>query len=149
MNDQYSELYPSYQWFVPSQFNIAQACVHRVAENPVEGRRLAIFHENELGHREVWTYSRLSETSNQLASGLVKMGVLPGDRVAIVMEQRPETVASYMAVFSVGAVALPLSPRLSTDGLAARLNHADTRSEEHTSELQSLMRNSYAVFCLK
>src|SRR3546814_7641844 len=25
----------------------------------------------------------------------------------------------------------------------------DDRSEEHTSELQSLMRNSYAVFCLK
>src|SRR3546814_5493668 len=27
--------------------------------------------------------------------------------------------------------------------------HAVTRSEEHTSELQSLMRTSYAVFCLK
>src|SRR3546814_8633694 len=27
--------------------------------------------------------------------------------------------------------------------------HAGLRSEEHTSELQSLMRNSYAVFCLK
>src|SRR3546814_8330078 len=27
--------------------------------------------------------------------------------------------------------------------------HPATRSEEHTSELQSLMRNSYAVFCLK
>src|SRR3546814_9409513 len=26
---------------------------------------------------------------------------------------------------------------------------SETRSEEHTSELQSLMRNSYAVFCLK
>src|SRR3546814_4877448 len=26
---------------------------------------------------------------------------------------------------------------------------AEPRSEEHTSELQSLMRNSYAVFCLK
>src|SRR3546814_9914309 len=26
---------------------------------------------------------------------------------------------------------------------------ADDRSEEHTSELQSLMRSSYAVFCLK
>src|SRR3546814_8942637 len=26
---------------------------------------------------------------------------------------------------------------------------ADARSEEHTSELQSLMRNSYAVFCLE
>src|SRR3546814_7848271 len=29
------------------------------------------------------------------------------------------------------------------------LFHADNRSEEHTSELQSLMRISYAVFCLK
>src|SRR3546814_6431855 len=33
-----------------------------------------------------------------------------------------------------------------TRSLAFRLN---TRSEEHTSELQSLMRISYAVFCLK
>src|SRR3546814_9656196 len=33
----------------------------------------------------------------------------------------------------------------------ARLTEADwrLRSDEHTSELQSLMRNSYAVFCLK
>src|SRR3546814_10193767 len=31
----------------------------------------------------------------------------------------------------------------------AELFQVDGRSEEHTSELQSLMRNSYAVFCLK
>src|SRR3546814_10151865 len=31
----------------------------------------------------------------------------------------------------------------------ARLSDAGGRSEEHTSELQSLMRNSYAVLCLK
>src|SRR3546814_3867933 len=30
-----------------------------------------------------------------------------------------------------------------------RLGLSPPRSEEHTSELQSLMRNSYAVFCLK
>src|SRR3546814_4710103 len=37
-------------------------------------------------------------------------------------------------------------------GAAARLaehHHPSRRSEEHTSELQSLMRISYAVFCLK
>src|SRR3546814_1111168 len=33
------------------------------------------------------------------------------------------------------------------ESLSSKLK--DTRSEEHTSELQSLMRNSYAVFCLK
>src|SRR3546814_9936109 len=32
---------------------------------------------------------------------------------------------------------------------AGRLHHNLYRSEEHTSELQSLMRISYAVFCLK
>src|SRR3546814_4823185 len=33
--------------------------------------------------------------------------------------------------------------------VADRRTRADDRSEEHTSELQSLMRISYAVFCLK
>src|SRR3546814_8504778 len=39
-----------------------------------------------------------------------------------------------------------LSARDSTEH---RQYHPPVRSEEHTSELQSLMRNSYAVFCLK
>src|SRR3546814_6910626 len=35
------------------------------------------------------------------------------------------------------------------EAMAARADHLAQRSEEHTSELQSLMRISYAVFCLK
>src|SRR3546814_5096595 len=42
-----------------------------------------------------------------------------------------------------GAVAFDAS-----DGTDAPMNDRKTRSEEHTSELQSLMRISYAVFCL-
>src|SRR3546814_4276274 len=41
-------------------------------------------------------------------------------------------------------------PRRGADRLLGRLRQrAQDRSEEHTSELQSLMRISYAVFCLK
>src|SRR3546814_6575840 len=41
-------------------------------------------------------------------------------------------------------------PKLGTAGsIGAVILHAEMRSEEHTSELQSLMRISYAVFCLK
>src|SRR3546814_1069382 len=48
-------------------------------------------------------------------------------------------------------------PRKNTSIMPSRLHlsasqpegTAPSRSEEHTSELQSLMRNSYAVFCLK
>src|SRR3546814_5042388 len=38
---------------------------------------------------------------------------------------------------------------LGEDEAADLLKHLNPRSEEHTSELQSLMRISYAVFCLK
>src|SRR3546814_9807964 len=49
---------------------------------------------------------------------------------------------------SIGEIAqfqLRCLPGLGSD----RNEHQETRSEEHTSELQSLMRISYAVFCLK
>src|SRR3546814_7139760 len=39
--------------------------------------------------------------------------------------------------------------RLAQAGMAPRTAARRLRSEEHTSELQSLMRISYAVFCLK
>src|SRR3546814_9439091 len=46
---------------------------------------------------------------------------------------------------------LSTRPRLlpPQERVALKLKDKDGRSEEHTSELQSLMRNSYAVFCLK
>src|SRR3546814_6755349 len=40
------------------------------------------------------------------------------------------------------------APAMQRDVLAAARGKKGLRSEEHTSELQSLMRNSYAVFCL-
>src|SRR3546814_10196751 len=43
----------------------------------------------------------------------------------------------------------PGSERLAEFAAAANLQGKFERSEEHTSELQSLMRISYAVFCLK
>src|SRR3546814_4230978 len=49
--------------------------------------------------------------------------------------------------------AYPLATRLRTEDLVSvwctKRHAATSRSEEHTSELQSLMRISYAVFCLK
>src|SRR3546814_10324145 len=42
----------------------------------------------------------------------------------------------------------PMAPK-GADWDAAVAYWRTLRSEEHTSELQSLMRNSYAVFCLK
>ena len=108
MNDQYQALYQTFRWLVPTQFNIAEACCHRWASSSPDARRIAIYYEDEAGNREVWTYARLAEAANQLANGLIKMGVNRGDRVGVVLGQRPETVVAHMAIYSVGAVVLPV-----------------------------------------
>src|SRR3546814_1652060 len=47
------------------------------------------------------------------------------------------------------ATVYPFEPRRDREGSINTLAALVARSEEHTSELQSLMRISYAVFCLK
>src|SRR3546814_8388164 len=66
-----------------------------------------------------------------------------------------ESIYAWAAVFGLGfggmfSVAMSLLVlRSPTPQVAAALSGMAQRSEEHTSELQSLMRISYAVFCLK
>ena len=127
MNDQYQALYQTFRWLVPTQFNIAEACCHRWASSSPDARRIAIYYEDEAGNREVWTYARLAEAANQLANGLIKMGVNRGDRVGVVLGQRPETVVAHMAIYSVGAVVLPLSALFGPEALETRLRDSETR----------------------
>ncbi len=127
MVDQYASLYESFEWLVPTHFNIGHACCHRWANNPADARRIALFYEDEQGQREIWTYERLAATANQLANGLTRMGVKRGDRVAVILGQRPETVVAHIAIYSVGAVVLPLSNLFGPDALEQRLRDAQVR----------------------
>jgi len=123
MNDLYPSLYTAYRWLVPPQLNLADVCVHRWAQNTHEGRSPAVYYETETdtNQREVWTYTRVSETAQRLANGLQHMQVAPGDRVALVMTQRPEALVALAAILSLGAVAVPLSGAASTTSLRACL----------------------------
>src|SRR3546814_3603403 len=63
---------------------------------------------------------------------------------------RTDTLFPYTTLFrSHRGMAAQLHPSVRSSPLRARQSARTTRSEEHTYELQSLMRNSYAVFCLK
>src|SRR3546814_6765299 len=75
-----------------------------------------------------------------------------------VEEKSATTMVSTPRYFSAAMIAIPIgphpmtsagSPRSIFEVLTACRPTAVGRSEEHTSELQSLMRISYAVFCLK
>src|SRR3546814_1370205 len=57
------------------------------------------------------------------------------------------TLAAFRAAIALGSDMIELDVHPTADRRLAVIH--DARSEEHTSELQSLMRISYAVFCLK
>ena len=127
MTDQYAALFASYQWLVPSQFNIAQACIHRWAENSHEGRRIALHVEDEAGQGSSWSYQQLSDMAHQLANGLLRMGIQPGDRVAVSMARPAEFIAAVVAALNTGAVAVPLSARMQASARLQCLRNARAR----------------------
>src|SRR3546814_1661464 len=63
---------------------------------------------------------------------------------------RTDTLFPYTTLFrSLARVSIRACSVAARSGVASRWRERGERSEEHTSELQSLMRISYAVFCLK
>src|SRR3546814_3572897 len=73
-------------------------------------------------------------------------------RVTHIDNRRIARLAKLAGAPDVPAAGMRLHVSLGDDIIAGQpllTLHAQSRSEEHTSELQSLMRISYAVFCLK
>ncbi len=69
-----------------------------------------------------WSYRDIQEWSRGLARGLHEIGVRPGQRVALVVDNRPEFVAVKLAVARLGAVAVPVNFSYQAGELAAVLN---------------------------
>src|SRR3546814_4002323 len=100
--------------------------------------------------------SDLHDEVCRMANVMKAHGVKKGDRVTIYLPMIPAAAYAMLACARIGAVHSIVFGGFSPDSLANRIQDCDSqfvitadRSEEHTSELQSLMRISYAVFCLK
>ena len=114
----------SFRWQVPARYNIAEACCGRWAEDRA---RFALYYEDEAGHTEAWTFRDVQQAANRLSNVLGAMGVMAGDRVAIMMPQRPETGIAHMACYQMGAIAVPISHLFGADAIEYRLAHAGVR----------------------
>src|SRR3546814_3504954 len=98
--------------------------------------------EKDFGVWQTYSWSQVAAEVRDLAAGLLSLGVRRGDKVAIVGDNRPRLYWTITAVQALGGIPVPLYQDAVADEIAYR-------SEEHTSELQSLLRNSYDAFCLK
>lgn len=65
------------------------------------------------------TWSELDRRASGFAGDLSRQGVRPGDRVAIVIPNRPEFVIAFLAVLKLDATAAPLNPLLTRGDLDA------------------------------
>jgi acetyl-CoA synthetase len=122
MMDRYEELYRDFRWQVPERYNIARACCGQWAE---DRRRFALYWEDESGATAAYSFWDIQVAANRLSNALAGLGVQRGERVAILLPQRPETAIAYIAIFQMGAIALPLSHLFGPEALEYRMNHAE------------------------
>jgi len=73
---------------------------------------------------ERWSVAELDRAVEGVAGRLAALGVRPGDRLGVLLPTRPAAVRTIHAGTRLGAVLVPLGPRLSTDELATRLDRA-------------------------
>jgi acetyl-CoA synthetase len=123
--DRWAALHGSFRWKVPPRLNIAQWCCARWAGHPATAGRPAVVWEAEDGRSGTLSYAALQAAANQLGHALRGLGVRRGDRVAVVMPQRPETAIAHIALYQLGAVAMPLSMLFGPEALAYRLQDSE------------------------
>ena len=122
--DTYEAAREGFSWDVPDDFNAAYDLL-RKHEDP-KGR-VALFQAYPDGRRETYTFRDLDVRSNRLAHALRGMGVERGDRVGVVVPQKPANVLTHLACWKLGAVSLPLSVLFGPDALEYRLGDSDAK----------------------
>ncbi len=118
----YESLRGDFRWTLPQRLNMGALCADR---HPTSARAL-IEHQPDGTTRER-TFGELARLSNRLANALVALGITVGERVAIVLPQRVETGIAHLAIYKMGAVAVPLSGLFGPDALRYRLGDSGAR----------------------
>lgn len=118
------ELCRTFSWRVPDVYNIGvdvcdkwAHCTDRLALIDITGTKATRF-----------TFTDLSRRSNRWAHALAGLGIRRGDRVAIILSQRPETAVAHIAIYKRGAIAVPLAVLFGDDALKHRLGDSGARA---------------------
>ncbi|MBP7836423.1 MAG: acyl--CoA ligase [Candidatus Omnitrophica bacterium] len=99
--------------------NIIEILDKRAKDTP--DKPAVIFREQAI------SFFRLSDSSSRFAASLKGLGVNKGDKVAIYLPSWPEYIFSYLAIWRIGATAVPLDFMLTEDELASCLEHAEAK----------------------
>ena len=117
----YDELYREFRWPKPEFYNIGVDVCDKWLATP---DRDALVFCDAAGQKARLTFGELCALSSRLAHALRAAGVERGDRVGILLPQAPETAYAHIAVYKLGAIALPLFTLFGPEALEYRLSDA-------------------------
>jgi acetyl-CoA synthetase len=120
----YEEMRKAFAWDIPQRFNIADA----ICDRHLGLAREALIYERPDGSVDRYSFERLQQLSRRLANALAAKGVAREDRVGILLPQCPETLLAHLALYRLGAVALPLFTLFGPEALEYRLNDSGARA---------------------
>ncbi len=76
---------------------------------------------------ERYSFLEVRKRVDEVACGLIQLGVSPGDHVALWLMNRPEWIFTMFALARIGAVQVPVNSRFRTHDLAYLLKQSDAR----------------------
>ena len=114
-----------HRWLIPASYNVCVDCLDRNADR---AGAAALFYEGPAGRSRRYSFGDMIESCRRFANALGALGIRRGDVVAIQGAQRPETAIAHMAIYRLGAVALPISRLFGDDALRYRLTHSGARA---------------------
>lgn len=123
--DDHASLYRDFRWIIPERFNIGVAVADRWAVEDPE--RTALFDYRPDGAPDRLSYLKLAQQSNAFANALRARGIRRGDRVALLLPQSFETVIAHLAIYKLGAIAVPLALLFGVEALEYRLQTAGVK----------------------
>ena len=112
--------FPKWQWVVPVNFNIGEACTDRHLDTPQADQVAMIVEDDALGTTTI-SFAELAYKTSQFAQVLRNLGVKAGDRVLIQgREEEDEGIAEFRVAgddrIEKRLLAAPSSQRLNSGG---------------------------------
>jgi acetyl-CoA synthetase len=114
--------------------NIAHEAVDRHLGTARE-QRCAIRWIGKSGERRDLSYGDLAQATSRFANGLRSLGVMPGERVFVLMGRLPELYVAVLGALKAGCVVTPLFSAFGPEPIATRCEVGDARLLVTTPEL--------------
>ncbi|MGD9236006.1 MAG: AMP-binding protein [Desulfobacterales bacterium] len=121
----YAEICRNFNWEIPQNYNIGVDVCDKWADDKT---RLALIYVDPQQNEQRYSFRDLRDRSNQLANALKANGIQRGDRVGILLSQRPETLISHIAVYKLGAIAVQLLTLFGPDAIEFRMQDSGARA---------------------